>query len=380
MITQGELKEEVEENGKIFGGIFAHGGRFDNDFVIIPRGIRLWPLVDEGYNLEWQNQIGQLDFDIMEDHLGRSYINKEFFGTKIFESGDCIPNITLDFCVTFKSGNGHTTGVVTNKKIHREFVELDEFDSDNELMNELMKPHDESIIPKKKLWKKQMKLGEVLKLIVDAKKFGTYYGIFCRSVASNLPAEIPSYLSIKKDDKFFHSSFEERLNLLETRTKNKDFNDFVFKENSLKFSKLKMRITFSVLTHIIRLKLRVNNTMSNLDFYSVIEICETKKVPVECVQLCVDFKLNELVKNLDMVDLSCVVIETKTIMIDTLKFKFKMVLIDLCKKLRLKLSTCLIEFQDEIDLIIFVCEKIINKEKISTNFYNKIREIICLFT
>ncbi len=366
----GKQRHKIPLNPMIFGAITCHGIETqDGSFVVIPPNIELCPLVASGTSLTGHQLLS--DIELYKTSDGRQILTPDC--CQIYKPGYVLRNITLHFKTTFPDSNRcYTTGIMTGR-IHETLMELEKFKTDIELRTELMCYHTDAIIPKKELWDTRRDLGDVIKLITNAGKFGRYIGIFCRTTNPKMECNLPKFLTIKMTDEIYNSNFFTKLELLETCATNKEFPEFSL--IGLRPSKLKMRVTFTELCSVIRKKLSINNTISTFEFHSVIEIYHAKKIPMECVLFAVDIKFKFLIKQLDTISEDNINFDINFELNITDKKAFKTGLQTLCVKFRENIVPCIIKYQREaFDKIIFIAEEVVNGQLINKSCYDKITE------
>ena len=276
----------------ITGAICAHGTRsIDNTYVVIPDKIKfVQPIIKEDQLLTWDNEINDLDVEFMHNMSERRYAyENNFFDEKPYLPGHVMKNISLTFKVVFTSGDCYTTGIITNGNIHNKLLNVNHFQNENDLKNELMRYHDNSIILSDYLWNNNIDLGDILSLITQKNDNIGLIGFFCRQ--SNIKEEIPKFVTVNIDEDIYHSNFLSKLEALETCVTNNNYEDYCIID--LIDSDIKKNITFAALVSTIKYKLGLNNTINSFDFHSIIEIYHTKKIPFECIIFGIEIKLNE---------------------------------------------------------------------------------------
>lgn len=284
----------------IIGAICAHGTRsIDNTYVVIPNKIKfIQPIIKEDQLLTWDKEINNLDIEFMQNMSGRQYAyENNFFDEKPYLPGHVMKNISLTFKVVFTTGDCYTTGIITDGNIHNKLLNINHFQNENDLKNELMRYHDNSIILSDYLWDNDINLGDILNLITQKKDNIGLIGFFCRR--SNIKEEIPNFVTVNIDDDIYHSNFLLKLEEFETCVTNDNYGDYTL--IGLIDSDIKKNVTFNALISIIKYKLELNNTINSFDFYSVIEIYHTKKIPIECVIFGIEIKLSDQLYYFDMI-------------------------------------------------------------------------------
>lgn len=340
----------------IVGIICSHGCEtVDESFVIIPKGIELCPLSNNREALVLNEIITELD--LCETVEGRRMLDSSFYS--LYTSGSVLRNLLLLFKLTFdreemKTNFCFTTGIMTYGRIHYKILSALDFNTDMKLRDELMIYHDNEIICKEDIWNRIITIGEALKLITNAGKFGRYIGLFCRSKNSISSKVIPKFLTIELTEDVYHSCFFSKLELFENSIGCDRISKFSLLE--LASSKLKIRITLTELCRLIREKLSVNNTINSFEFYSTVEIYYTKNIPLECVLFAFEIKFKSLIADLSEI-----------------KDSFCGRLLKLLQVFSVGLEKCIKKYQKEaFDNVIFTAEKIVSGQNISPNLRNKI--------
>jgi hypothetical protein len=359
----------------VVGAISAHGCRAEDDtYVVIPKGLPfLLPLAKEGDNLQWQKQFGSLDLSVIRENEGRC-ISTSLFDETPYKSGHVLKNVTLCFNVVFKhpndptgkSDNCFTTGIITSRSLHGEIMECSSIDGS--LRDELMKNHEDKIIPRNRLWDQRVQLGNVLKMITDAGTYDGMLGIFCRGESSHRKETLPSFLTVKMSDEIFHSCFFSKMDVLERCAQTKTFDGYNL--IGLEESKLKLRVTFAEICSFARKKLAINNTINSFEFHSVIEIYHTQSVPLECVVFAMELKFSKLIDALIPITDSDLVIDPTVTSPEGTRFLRGMRF--LCQQFKTELRKYILCYKQAFDVVIFVAEKIVDKEVVSKGMYGNI--------
>lgn len=346
----------------LVGAICAHGRETTDDtIVIIPQNIELYPLADKQQSLTRWNVLPNID--LYNDIHGRRIVLSTLYNQ--YKPGYALRNLELNFNVTFEdTATCHTTGIMTYGRLHDEFLNVSDYKTNTELRNELMCWHEDAIIPKDQIWDKTIDLGNVLKLIENSKKFGKYIGMFCRSKNVCAKNTLPKFVTVKLTNDIFHSFFD-KLDSFEIAAISRNISEFSL--TGITLSKLKIRVILDELCKAMRQKLLINNTISQFEFYSVIEIYYTKIIPFECTIFTFDIKLRSLIKLLSKMD-------TVTCELKTMDEKlFLTGLLTLCYIFSGKLEEYMVKYQKEaFDNVIFIAEKVIEEQTVTFNWYKKI--------
>jgi hypothetical protein len=373
------FKSKQLKSPKIIGVISGHGSRSDeNDIVILPKELDWFvPLCAEEKNVGYSQECSLDDLCVLETIEDRHLINTDdFFEEKPYFAGHAFYNIAINFHVVWPENDCcHTTGIITTGKIHNQILKMSSFKTDETLRDELMRAHDEDIIPKSILWKQTMNLGDVFSCIVQSGKLGGFYGMFCRGVSKNYVNNLPKFLTVPLTKEIYYSNFYVKLEELEYCAAVRNFSGYTQIGSSE--SKLQMRVTVTELCASIREKLKYNCTISNFDFHAIIQIFHGKSFPKECVMYSMNLKLGRLYNELSKMDVNSIFIE-KTIIKQSQK-EFKLGLELLCSKFQTNLETYINKYPIQLDTIVFVTEKILAGQKISKRFHTEILEMIKIF-
>lgn len=359
---------KIDRINKIIGIISAHGRRsIDNTYVVIPHQLDyLLPLAPEDTNLKFGKHFCNLDMDCFYSNNDRSLINIDnFFETKPYLPGFVLKNITLKFCVEWNNGDCHDTGIFSTGNFRGSFIKKNNFKNDSQMQQELMSYHDKDIYPCEQLWRKEKNLGDILYQIIKSKKYGGYIGIFCRGLSQFRTETIPKFVSIDITSDIYYSNFYDKLEEMEICVTERNFTTYSL--DIIEPSKLKYRITFDEICREIRNKLTYSCTISSYDFHSVIQIYHTKIIPIECVTNSFKIKLVKLIECLNKFNLDNIFLEA-----DILKSIFKYILLSLCKKFLLKLNYLMFARPNQLDIIVYVVENILNGNIIAKCYCNDI--------
>jgi len=368
------MRGSVEKAKKVglVGAVFAHGTEI-REYVIIPPGMEFCPLAGNSQTLFLREILANID--LYRLHADRLLITPEAF-FQSFCAGHVITNVKLRFRFTFDEngpdGTCFTTGIVSKGCLHETRMAVSSFRSETCMRDALMAPHDESIIPKDELWNSVMSIGKVLKLITNAGKHGRYLGMFCRDPSSKDVGVLPKFLTVEMTNEIYHSCFFAKLDFLETCARAREFPELSLV--GLEYvSKLMMRVVFTELCAIIRMKLNIDNTISSFEFHSVIEIFHAKRVPLECVMFGLERKLLSLVIGLKTFELRDVVFDAEVV-IPSPSFVTGLRL--LCIELGANLDIYIVKHKKRIEQVISAAEKAISGIGISTEVHDYIVALI----
>jgi hypothetical protein len=344
----------------------AHGSTIP-DYVIIPKGVDWFlPITNHGKKMFIKDI--EKNHDILQTAESRSYINDDTFDDQKYAPGHVINNAQLIFNCTWSDEIGYTTGIITTKPLHRELIEIHKM-TDEKIMKELMYPHDESIVKKSDLWNKKMELGELLRLIASKTKNIKIFGLYCRDIPEGCSLNVPKFLSVKMTSEIYHSDFYLKLDTLIECANQRDFPGYEI--YNLEYSKLKMRITVTKLCELIHKKLKTDNTISSLEFHSVIEIYHAKKFPFDCVVFAIEAKLDELCFGLYSTDPQKLIFDSIS---NPTPKKFLAGLLNICVKFLKNVEDAIVKYQENkiFDNVIFTAENVINGSIIKKCFYDAI--------
>lgn len=348
-------------------GVFSAHGVSVAGFFICPRGLHIFVLAQKGKALTGIEVFP--DIELYSTREMRSLLSGDLY--QLLGPGQVFKNTNLEFRVVFpNSETCFTTGIVTHGRTLEETLPCSQFSSEQDMMRTLMAPHDDAIIPRDKLWGKEMTIGEMAKLITNVYDNATYIGMFCRTPISEDIGRTPKFLTVKMTDNVYSECFFTKLELLETCANDREFPGFSLV--GLTESKLKMRVTFTELCAIIRMKLDINNTISSFEFHSVIEIFHAKRIPLECVMFALDIKLYSLVNRLETLELRNVVFAAN---VTNPSLLFVTGLRLLCIKFGANLDARIIANEQEIDQVISAAEKAISGMEITKKVHDYIVQL-----
>lgn len=353
---------------KINGVISAHGCLcLDNSYIIIPPELDyILPLSAENTNLSFDKGISNLDMECLYSKNERALINiSDFFETKPYLPGYVMKNVTLVFCVEWDDGDCHDTGIFTTGNFRGNFKKKKHFEHDDHMQQELMLYHDKDIYSNKELWRKKKKLGEILDQIVKSGKTGGYIGVFCRGPSRYHIDSIPKFVTIDLSPEIYYSNFYHKLEEMESCVAKRNFYSYTM--DIIKPSKLKSRITFDEICKEIRQKLTHGCTISSYNFHSVVQIYHSKIIPIECILQSLQIKFQKLTDFYRNFDNEKILLEA-----DIVKSLFKKILLHLYKKIQSKLYMLAMSHPDQLDIVIYVSEKILEGITITKHHSNDI--------
>ena len=361
--------------------VFAHGCQMESSidpnselssYCIVPENVPfVLPFKKAGFNMS-QREVEE-DFDILGTSEGRNLISGNCFDETPFKEGEAFPNIKLWFMCTFYEF-GYSTGIITHKNLHKGLINIQKINNNDErLMNTLMEPHDDQIVPREQIWNKRFPLGEIIKMIAN---YGNCDGIFlncCRHIGIDCEEKRPQFLTVKMIDSIYHSNFHTKINTLESYAIRREFPGISLRgfRKECNESKLKMRITITELISIIRIKLERCNAISSFEFHSIIEIYHTNEIPLECVIFSMGIKLKNILHSLEKVNENQIILNSDIVKPDRLEFRWRLIYI--CKYFNKNLSKSIIEYQAQaFDYVIATAERVIELFEISKGLYNSI--------
>jgi len=365
--------------------VFAHGCQMESSFdpncnlssyFIVPENV---PFVlsfkKAGSNMSQKEVMD--DLDILETYEGRNLISGDCFDESPYKRGHVMPNISLFFNCTFKgTDTAYSTGIITYKNLHKKTINIQKIRNNDEcLMNTLMEPHDDLIVPRKQIWNKEFPLGEIIRMITT---FGNCGGIFlncCRHIGIGCEEKRPQFLTVKMTDNIYHSNFHTKINTLESYAIQREFPGLSLRgfRKECNESKLKMRVTIMELISIIRIKLERCNAISSFEFHSIIEIYHTNEIPLECVIFSMSIKLKNILYSLGNVDEEEIILNSDIAKPNRVEFIWRLIYI--CKYFSNDLSKSIIAYQTQaFDYVIATAERVIQHIEISKVLYNSIWE------
>jgi len=357
--------------------IFSHGSQEKNNtpssYFVVPVGIFVWILKPPGHRMS-QSEVND-DLDLLRTPEGRRFISGDFFDEKCMYSGYVTPNVQLFFNCTFRGNEkGFTTGIITNKLLHKETIELKSIKNDEEkLMNILMEPHDDQIIPRRQIWNRRMSLGEVVKLITNAGKFDGIFVNCCRVIEKGCEEVRPQFFTVTNKEEIYHSNIYAKINTLKRFVEQREYPEFFLRGfNEGKCSKLKLRVTLAIFCEMIEIKLAHDNSLSSFLFHGIIEIfhAKAKGIPLECVVFSMEIKLKRLIGDLERIDSNEIIFKNP---LSKSGGDFRWGNLYICKYFMDHLEETLIRYQKDIfDYVIFTAETVINHLEISDVMYKSI--------
>ena len=187
------------DSKKDAGIIAGHGRIVTGKFLVIPEGFNLRPLGTLGKKFDL-GTMSQDDLELFETKEVRGYqfnLPSDLIVTKgsvghVYKAGDVIPEMLISMQLTWENENTQTNwvkkgnigyfpaGIITEKKIPTpEVKQMRADDPKSEKIKEAsMKYSDDSI---KVEWFKDYLLSDLLKMIKEAGKAGSYWILACRS-------------------------------------------------------------------------------------------------------------------------------------------------------------------------------------------------------
>lgn len=231
----------------------------------------------------------------------------------VYESGQAFVDLSLRFKSLYGDmKTGFYSGIITTSDLKEDGCELP---IDVDLCDLLMQFHDNSIIDKKELWDNDINLGKVVKILTNAGIQGGICGLFCRSGLPNLKytqrESLKSLKQLQKENEHVKSLFAYKPHLYECdfyehldnvcrlikyyeyefrniHFGNKDY-FFGLKDKNLELAqKLESPdVVFAIMDRLVasvKTQLNHDNTLSLLDYHTIIELSQRKKIPLETVK------------------------------------------------------------------------------------------------
>ena len=361
--------------------IFAHGSQIASSldeicdlasYFVVPKNVTfVWPLKKAGFNLSQKEVMD--DIDMIGTYEGRNCIGGDYFDEKPFSYGQVMPNISLYFNCTFEGNDtAFTTGIITFKNIHKKTINIKNIKDDEILMNTLMEPHDDQIVPRKQIWNKNMPLSSVIKFIENYENCGGVFLNCCRYIGKGYEEKRPKFLTIPMTNEIYHSCFYTKLETLKNYALKREFPGISLRsfKDKCKFDKLKMRIAITELIDIIEIKLERDNAISSFEFHSVIEVFHKNEIPLELVIFSMGIKLKRLIHELDKFN-DVIILNVTIISPDRNEFKWRLLYI--CTYFNKNLQEAIIKYQEQVfDYVIASAERVIELVEISKTLYNAI--------
>lgn len=347
-----------------WGCILCHGSRApDSSFVVLPPKSCPFLLIADTNKT---TTTLEADLELICDMDGRNCC-EAIYNKKPYRAGAVIPNVVLYFRVTFDNETRYyTTGIVTyGKMTYREQSNL--FSNDHDLMVSSMSSHDNSIIQQSELWGKRIPFGNIVSLVTSKYPNFGFVGAFCR--VSRCDEELPAFLTYKITEETYFESFLDKVSVLENCVSANTYTGYSIV--TAQTTSFRLQVTLSKICCDIRIKLsNDNNTISAYDFYAVIEIFHTKRIPLECVETIISSKIKIIYDTLMKLNEQSIIVSNSVkqhkLFLDGLR-DF------LCVVIKKNFTASyLVKHADTFDKMIIVAEAIATKVPICDNDYEKV--------